>query len=76
MRAADVPAFVAANAGARPWDRDPVDARLVHEAQSAGGKIIDSEASVGGYPQVSEQHAAFDPNAWDLECLAPRAAAR
>ena len=35
--------------GARPWDRDAVDRRLVEEARTGGGKIIDSENEVGGY---------------------------
>lgn len=37
--------------GARPWERDAIDRRLVEEARTGGGKIIDSEAEVGGYPK-------------------------
>jgi hypothetical protein len=40
---------VLGDVGARPWDRDAVDRRLVEEARSGGGKIIDSENEVGGY---------------------------
>jgi hypothetical protein len=40
-----------ANAGARPWDRDAVDRRLLDEARAGGGKIIDFESEVGGLPR-------------------------
>ncbi len=46
--AAEVPEWVLANAGARPWDRDPIDQRLIEEARTGTGKIIDSETEVGG----------------------------
>lgn len=64
--------FVSKNAGARPWDRDAVDVRIVAQALSAGGKIIDSEVDVGGYPKNASTRAVFEPNAWDLVCLAPK----
>ena len=47
--AAETAAWVLENAGARPWDRDAVDQRLIREAESGGGKIIDSESEAGGY---------------------------
>ncbi len=37
-------------AGARPWDRDAIDARIVADVIEGRGEIIDSEAEVGGYP--------------------------
>ncbi len=39
----DVLDWVLSNAGARPWARDEVDARLVKEARNGGGKILDHE---------------------------------
>ncbi|MCB9665276.1 MAG: hypothetical protein H6732_14290 [Alphaproteobacteria bacterium] len=41
-------------AGAFPWKRDPVDARLVAEVRTwgTGGRIIDSVSDVGGQPSV------------------------
>jgi pectate lyase len=41
--ASETPAWVLANAGARPWDRDEVDRRLIEEAKTGGGKLIDFE---------------------------------
>jgi pectate lyase len=49
LPARDVANAVLAEVGARPWDRDAVDRRLVEEARTGGGKIIDSENEVGGY---------------------------
>jgi hypothetical protein len=66
MLAGDVKAFVARNAGARPWDRDEIDARIVRQALDGTGRIIDSEEEVGGYPVLKETRAAFDPNDWEM----------
>lgn len=43
-----VAAYVLANAGARPYDRDAVDARLVAEVASGTSRIIDTPAEAGG----------------------------
>jgi len=67
--AAAVRRHIETDVGARPWDRDPIDARIVREALAGGGRIIDSEEDVEGYPGkggVGETHQAFDPGAWDL----------
>lgn len=50
--AGEVEDWVLKNAGARPWDRDAVDNRLVEEARTGRGKIIDSEKEVEGYKFV------------------------
>lgn len=39
----DVQEWVLAGVGARPWDRDAVDLRLVDEVRKGAGKIIDRE---------------------------------
>lgn len=49
--ASETTAWVLANAGARPWDRDAIDRRLVEEARTGRGKIIDFESEVGGLPR-------------------------
>ncbi len=38
-------------AGARPWDRDEVDRRILEEVGRGEGGIIDGEQDVGGYPR-------------------------
>jgi hypothetical protein len=49
-----VQAYVLAKAGARPWNRDAVDKRIVQTVRAGGGRVIDSEDEVGGYRSLSE----------------------
>jgi len=65
-------AHVLSEAGARPWDRDPIDARIVAVARAGTGKIIDSEQEVGGYPKIQMTQRRFDPSAWNLNDMTPR----
>ncbi len=58
--------------GARPWDRDPIDARIVTDVKSGTGKIIDSEQEVGGYPVRSETRAPFVEADWNLDTMTHR----
>jgi pectate lyase len=69
MPAADVKESIRANVGARPWDRDAIDTRIVDLALSGGGAIIDSEADVGGYPVVTPTQAPFVDDEWDLRFM-------
>jgi hypothetical protein len=61
-----------ADVGARPWDRDAIDARIVQQALDGTSAIIDSEAAVGGYPRGPATTAAFVADAWDLACVVKR----
>jgi hypothetical protein len=63
---------VVRNAGARPWDRDPIDARIVANVIEGRGEVIDSEAEVGGYPAYAETRQAFDPKQWNLDQMTRR----
>ena len=62
-----------AAAGARPWDRDEVDARLLRELAAGRGQLIDSELEAGGYARQAPSLRAFDPQDWNLEDMSPRA---
>jgi hypothetical protein len=55
---------VLAAAGAFPRYRDSVDARLVDQVRNRGGKIIDSQNEVGGYPTLP--NVARDAG-WDTD---------
>jgi len=56
MPAGQVRDFVLANAGARPSARDSVDQRIVNNIIGGKGKIIASQADVGGWPELMENH--------------------
>jgi hypothetical protein len=50
-----VEAYVIAQAGARPADRDPVDTRIINDVRdSTGSSIIISESDVAGFPPLAE----------------------
>ena len=70
--ASEVKEYVLANAGARPWDRDAVDRRIIQQVRDGTGKIPDSEQEVGGYPNLPETHRAFDASQWDLSTMTSR----
>ena len=71
LRAIDVQDAVIRNAGARPWDRDPIDARIVADTIEGRGEIIDNEEQVGGYPNYKETRQPFDAKTWDLATMTP-----
>ena len=52
----DVETHVLANAGARPWDRDADDIRVLFFVAEGRGEIIDDEKDVSAYP-ASSRHA-------------------
>lgn len=68
--------YIEKNVGARPWDRDAIDARIVARALAGDGQIIDSEDDAEGYPQHRETRAPFDSEAWDLTCMRRKTDAR
>jgi len=70
--AKDVQRAVLAGVGARPWDRDYHDARLVADVAEGRGWIIDSEADVHGNLPQSPTHRAFNPADWNLDTMMPR----
>jgi hypothetical protein len=48
--------YVLHNAGARPWDRDAIDERIVQSVRDGTGHVIDSQDDVGGYPDMPASH--------------------
>ncbi|TNE63995.1 MAG: pectate lyase [Alphaproteobacteria bacterium] len=71
--AEDVEAWVLATVGARPWDRDQNDVRVLADVAEGRGTIIDSEQEVGGYPVMKESYRKFDPALWNLDTMEPAA---
>ncbi len=60
------------HAGARPWDRDADDIRILFDVAEGRGKIIDDEREVGGYPAAAPTRAAFVAADWDLATMEPK----
>lgn len=67
--ASEVATSIRASVGARPWDRDAIDARIVEQALAGEGVIINSEQEVGGYPVVEPTSAPFVEAEWDLATM-------
>jgi len=59
MPVEDVPSYVRKNAGARPADRDPVDARIIAQAETKHAHIIESQDDVGGWPALAQNYRAL-----------------
>jgi hypothetical protein len=72
LPAIEVQDAVIRTAGARPWDRDPIDARIVADTIEGRGEIIDSENDVGGYPKYAETRQRFVEKDWDLRYMTRR----
>ena len=71
LPATEVQDAVIAEAGARPWDRDDIDRRILADTIEGRGRIIDSESQVGGYPVVAETRQKFIARDWDLDTMSP-----
>ena len=68
--ARDLPAFV----GARPWARDPLDARVLADMARGVGRIIDAETENAlGYPRHAPTQRPFRPYDWNLDDMTPKA---
>ncbi|HYE90047.1 MAG TPA: hypothetical protein VEA38_03460 [Terriglobales bacterium] len=70
--ARDVETHVLANAGARPWDRDEDDNRVLFFIAEGRGRIIDDEKDVSAYPKHAMTRAPFVEAEWDLATMEPR----
>ena len=73
MPSRDVETHVLANAGARPWDRDADDIRVLYFVAEGRGEIIDDENKVSAYPVQKEVRAPFVEADWDLATMEPKA---
>ncbi|HUL56653.1 MAG TPA: hypothetical protein VLT60_06615 [Usitatibacter sp.] len=72
MPSREVETHVLAEAGARPWDRDYDDIRVLFFVAEGRGRIIDDEKDVSAYPQVKETRAPFVEAEWNLDTMEPR----
>jgi hypothetical protein len=60
--------------GARPWDRDALDRRVLAEMQAGQGRIVDSEPAAAAELLVPRApvRRAFDAEAWNLDDMSPK----
>jgi pectate lyase len=72
MPAREVETHVLAEAGARPWDRDEDDIRVLFFIAEGRGKIIDDEKEVSEYPKHKETRAPFVESEWNLVTMEPK----
>jgi hypothetical protein len=62
------------SAGARPWDRDDVDFKILSDVAEGRGEIIDSETqNYYGYPKYQRTDAPFVEADWNLDDMSPKA---
>ncbi len=72
MPSAAVQQHVLHNAGARIWDRDYDDVRLIADVAEGRGYIINSENDIHGYPVQKPTYRAFNPADWNLIDMTPK----
>jgi pectate lyase len=72
MPADELETAVLNNAGARPWDRDYDDERLVADVAEGRGWIIDSQQDLHGYPAEKPSSRPFNPDDWNLADMTPK----
>jgi hypothetical protein len=68
----DVETHVLDQAGARPWDRDYDDIRVLFFIAEGRGGIINDEKEVSKYPSPKETRAPFVEADWNLETMEPK----
>jgi hypothetical protein len=70
----DVEYKIQMDVGARPWDRDYDDVRLLMDVTEGRGRIINSEADIHGYPKQDATTRAFSAADWDMDTMTPKSA--
>ena len=68
----DVETSVLSTAGARPWDRDADDIRVLFFVAEGRGDIIDDETEVSAYPDFKPVKAKFVEDDWNLDTMEPK----
>ncbi len=72
LAARDVETHVLALAGARPWDRDAHDIRVLFFIAEGRGEVIDDESEVGGFGAATPTAAPFVASDWNLDTMEPK----
>ena len=72
MPSSAVQQYVLHNAGARPWDRDYDDVRLIADVAEGRGIVINSENDIHGYPVQKPTARPFNESDWNLSDMTPK----
>jgi hypothetical protein len=72
MPVRDVETHVLARAGARPWDRDADDIRVLFFVAEGRGSIINDEKDWSAYPVQEMTRAPFVEADWNLNTMEPK----
>jgi hypothetical protein len=72
LPAREVETHVLANAGARPWDRDADDIRVLFFVAEGRGEIINDEKDASAYPAFKPTRAPFVDADWNLDTMEPK----
>lgn len=75
MAASAVQQYVLHNAGARIWDRDYNDVRLIADVAEGRGYIIASQDELHGYPVQTPTARPFNLDNWNLFDMTPKSPA-
>jgi hypothetical protein len=73
LPAAELEDWLLLAAGARAWDRDPIDFKLLSDLAEGRGSIIDSETQSSGMPRYPATTRSFDAAEWQLHDMSPKA---
>jgi hypothetical protein len=68
----EVETHVMARVGARPWDRDDDDNRVLFFIPEGRGQVINDEKDVSEYPKQKPTRAPFVEADWDLATMEPK----
>jgi len=68
----EVETHVMSRVGARPWDRDDDDNRVLFFIPEGRGQIINDEKDVSAYPHSKMTRAPFFEADWDLATMEPK----
>ena len=55
--------------GARPWERDEIDTRIINNVINKGGRIINLETEVGGFGVAKGNYSEFKTDEWNLNYM-------
>ncbi|RYD62409.1 MAG: pectate lyase, partial [Sphingomonadales bacterium] len=72
LPAGQVETSVLATAGARPWDRDEDDIRVLYFVAEGRGFVINDEKEVSAYPSYGAVFAPFNEADWNLDTMEPK----